>query len=532
MEIDRRTLVKGASAVLAASVVGPAAGAPSPDPKDYAQRLAAELTGLDKAATSGPYRADWSSLQYYPQPEWYRDAKFGIFIHWGVYAVPAFANEWYSRNMYVPGSEAFKHHIATYGPQSKFGYKDFIPKFKAEKFDANAWVDLFARAGARYVVPVAEHCDGFAMYASHLTGWNVAKMGPKRDTLGELEKAIRARGLKFGLSSHRAEHTWWYTEGTQYASDVRDPRYRGLYGPAQPMTLPADRERIKGEPNSDHLERWLPPSKAFLDDWLGRTSELMTGYKPDLMYFDWWINQTAFEPYLRRFAAAFYNRAAVLKMDPVVTYKMEAFAPGAGLLNIERGKLPALRLRPWQTETSVSIKSWGYAENDSYRTATSLLCDLVDIVSKNGNLLLNVGPKADGTIPPEASAVLLEMGAWLKTNGEAIYDSRPWVMFGEGDTGSGAEEKKEVTNQAFTPSDIRFTRKGSALYVIGLAYADNNKTLVKTLYSGTPYLDGRIATIELLGSSKPVVWNQTPIGLSVELPERVALPYVLRIRMA
>jgi alpha-L-fucosidase len=532
MQIDRRTLVKAGSAALTVGMSGNWSHAAASESGQYATALSTELAAIDNISVSGPYRAEWPSLQTHPMPDWFRDAKFGIFIHWGVYSVPAFANEWYSRNMYVPESEAFKHHVATYGPQSKFGYKDFIPKFKAEKFNAAGWVDLFARAGARYIVPVAEHCDGFAMYASRLTPWNVANMGPKRDTLGELETQIRARGLKFGLSSHRAEHTWWYNEGTRYDSDVRDPRYRGIYGPAQPMTLPADRERIKGEPNSDHLERWLPPTKEFLDDWLGRSGELMTRYKPDLMYFDWWINQTAFEPYLRRFASAFYNQAAALKTGTVISYKMEAFAPNAGLLTIERGKLDTLRLGAWQTETSVSIKSWGYAENDAYRTATSLLCDLVDIVSKNGNLLLNVGPKADGTIPAEASSVLIEMGEWLKTNGEAIYGSRPWVLYGEGETTTGAAEKKEVANQAFSSSDIRFTTKGETLYAIGLAYAGGNRMLIKTLYAGTPYLKGRIAAVELLGTSKPTVWRQTPNGLSVELPERVALPYVLRIRTA
>lgn len=534
MEIDRRTLVKGASAAFAAATVAPAIAATrvSPDPKDYNERLAARLADMDKAAASGPHRADWSSLEKYHQPDWYRDAKFGIFIHWGVYSVPAYANEWYSRNMYVPDNDAFKHHVATYGPQSKFGYKDFIPKFTAKKFNAEAWVDLFARAGAKFVVPVAEHCDGFAMYASKLSGWNVAQMGPKRDTLGELEKAIRARGLKLGLSSHRAEHWWWYYEGTQYASDVKDPRYRGLYGPAAPMTLPADRETIRGEPDSSHLERWLPPSKAFLDDWLGRASEIVSTYHPDLMYFDWWINQTCFEPYLRRFASGFYNMAEARGQNGVITYKMEAFPQGAAVLNIERGMLDALRLRPWQTETSVSIKSWGYAENDSYRTAQSLLCDLVDIVSKNGNLLLNIGPKADGTIPEEASLVLLQMGDWLKTNGEAMYGSRPWVMYGEGSTRTVEGEKKENPNRTFQPSEIRFTAKGSTLYAIGLAYPSDSAALIKTLYEGTPYLNGRIAAIDLLGSSKPVTWRQTATGLSVQLPERVALPYVLRIRTA
>lgn len=537
MKIDRRTLIKGASATLAATTATRANAArhiisKAPATHDYAGRLAASLANIDTAAAHGPYRTNWESLESHHVPAWYRDAKFGIFIHWGVYSVPAYANEWYSRNMYVPDNDAFKHHVATYGPQSQFGYKDFIPKFTAEKFDAKSWVDLFARAGAKYIVPVGEHCDGFAMYASGLSAWNVAQMGPKRDTLGELARAIRARGLKLGVSSHRAEHCWWYHEGTEYDSDVKDPRFAGIYGPAQPMTLAADREIIKGEPDSGHLERWLPPTNAFLDDWLGRSSEIVTNYKPDLMYFDWWINQTRFEPYLRRFAAGFYNQAAAHGQQGVITYKMEALPPGAGVLNIERGMLDSLRLRAWQTETSVSIKSWGYAENDSYRTAESLLCDLVDIVSKNGNLLLNIGPKADGTLPPEGSSILLQMGDWLKTNGEAIYGSRPWVMFGEGSTNTGAGEKKERASRTFTPADIRFTTKGPTLYAIGLAHPSDNAALIKTLYEATPYLNRQIAAIDLLGSSKPVTWRQTATGLSVQLPERVALPYVLRIRTA
>ena len=534
MQIDRRTLVQGASAAMAAAVFAPAAARSpaSPDPRAYAKRLATRLAAVDTAVRNGPYKADWSSLENYREPGWFRDAKFGIFIHWGVYSVPAFANEWYSRNMYVRDSDAFKHHVATYGPQTKFGYKDFIPKFAAKRFDANAWVDLFVRAGARYVVPVAEHCDGFAMYASQLTGWNVAKMGPKRDFLGELEKAVRARGLRFGLSSHRAEHWWWYHEGTEFASDVRDPRYRGFYGPAEPMTLPADRETIRGEPDPSHLERWLPPSQAFLDDWLGRSAELAAVYRPEFIYFDWWINQTAFEPYLRRFAAAYYNMAAAQGQGPVLTYKMEAFPPGAAVLDIERGKLDALRLRPWQSDTSVSIKSWGYVEHDSYRTATSLLSDLVDVVSKNGNLLLNVGPKSDGTIPEEASAVLLQIGDWLKTNGEAIYGTRPWILYGEGATNTGTGEKKEIVERVYSPADIRFTTKGSALYAIGLAYAPNNAVVIKTLYRDTPYLAGQIRAVRLLGTPKPVEWRQARAGLSVQLPERVALPYVLRIETA
>ena len=185
----------------------------------------------------------------YRVPAWFRDAKFGIFIHWGVFSVPAFDNEWYSRNMYVRGSLPYEYHRAVYGPQSKFGYKDFIPRFTMAKFDPDAWADLFVRAGARYVVPVAEHSDGFAMYDSKFTLWDAARMGPKRDVVAALEKAVRARGLRFGVSSHRAEHWWWYHEGTEYNSDVNDPRYAGLYGPAEPMDLPGD--DTPGEPDPE-----------------------------------------------------------------------------------------------------------------------------------------------------------------------------------------------------------------------------------------------------------------------------------------
>src|SRR3984957_7583314 len=225
-----------------------------------------QVERVNTATKKGPFKADWDSLGAYRVPLWFRDAKFGIFIHWGVYSVPAFGNEWYSRNMYVPGDKAFEHHIATYGPQTTFGYKDFIPLFKAEKFDPSAWVDLFVQAGARYVVPVGEHCDGFAMYNSDITEWNAARMGPHRDVVGELEAATRARGLHFGVSSHTAEHWWWYGRGRSFPSDVRDmtPETASLYGPAAAMNLPGPDgvTNDEKEPDPNHLEAWLAPHPA------------------------------------------------------------------------------------------------------------------------------------------------------------------------------------------------------------------------------------------------------------------------------
>src|SRR5512138_222290 len=231
----------------------------------YDAQRAALLKDVDDADQQGPFRPDWESLQGYEPPDWYKDAKFGIFIHWGVYSVPAFGNEWYPRNMYEPGFEAYQHHIATYGAQDKFGYKDFVPMFKAEHFDPAAWAELFKKAGAKYVVPVAEHHDGFAMYDSGLSDWTAAKMGPHRDVIGELGKAVRAHGLRFGVSSHRVEHDFFMGVGRKIPSDVNDPQYAAFYGPA-------------------HVEvfKWGTPvgndftyvSPAWTNDWLARSAEL------------------------------------------------------------------------------------------------------------------------------------------------------------------------------------------------------------------------------------------------------------------
>lgn len=481
-----------------------------------AQNVRRQLARVAAGTRGGSFTADWNSLGAYRVPEWFRDAKFGIFLHWGVYSVPAYGNEWYSRNMYVQGTDAFKHEVATYGPQSKFGYKNFIPMFRAERFNPDAWVDLFVRAGARYVVPVAEHCDGFAMYDSSITNWDAAKMGPKRDVVGELAVAARRRGLHFGVSSHRAEHWWWYDGGMKFDSDVRDPRYAGIYGPAKPMALPGDSDSKEPDPN--HLERWLPPDKAFLNDWLARSTELVDKYHPDFFYFDWWIGQPAFKPYLKRFAAYYYNQAALRRQGVVLTYKLYAMPENTAVLDIERGKLDALRLLPWETDTSASIHSWGYVQNDQYRDAKSLIDELVDVVSKNGNLLLNVGPKADGTIPEQARAILLQMGAWLKVNGEAIYGSRPWILYGEGPT-KVTSSALNTDRQQYTPADIRFTTHNGALYAIALGWPANNVLRIHTLWRGTPYLHGPVCSVRLLGFNNLLSFTQREDGLYIQLPQ-------------
>ncbi len=355
--------------------------------------------------------------------------------------------------------------------------------------------------------------------------WDAVRMGPKQDLVGELEKAVRADGMRFGVSSHRAEHWWWYHPGTKYASDVNDPRYAGLYGPAEPMHLPGDHSQ--GEPNPNQLQDWLPPSKAFLQDWLARSTELVDEYHPDLLYFDWWINQPAFAPYLQRMAAYDYDVAAARHQGVVLTYKLQAFAAGTAVLDIERGKLDTLRLRPWETDTSVSLDSWGYVRDDKYRSARSLLTDLIDIVSKNGDLLLNIGPRANGTIPGTVRRILLEMGAWLKINGEAIYGTRPWVLYGEGPTQAPTGRDN---GQRYTPEDFRFTQKAGTLYALGMVRPQDGSALIETLYRATPYLPGPITGVTLLGDPQPITWRQTRAGLRVALPpSRSGMPYALKI---
>ena len=248
------------------------------------------LKKIDDVIAQGPYEANWESLEKHQTPQWFRDAKLGIFIHWGIYSVPAFANEWYSRNMYLQGTREFEHHVKTYGPQKEFGYKDFIPMFKAEKFDPAAWVDLFKRAGARYVVPVAEHHDGFQMYKSELSHWNAAEMGPKRDTLGELTAAMKKAGLVNGASTHRIEHWFFMGGGRSFDSDIRPEEKLGdFYWPA-----------VKEQPeNMDSLFCTPVPTEEFLNDWMIRTCELIDRYRIHELYFDWWIQQAVAKPYLQ-----------------------------------------------------------------------------------------------------------------------------------------------------------------------------------------------------------------------------------------
>lgn len=479
------------------------------------------LKAIDDVIAQGPFRDDWTSLSAFQTPKWYRDAKFGIFIHWGVYSVPAFGSEWYPRNMYIQGTPEYEHHIQTYGPQKEFGYKDFIPLFTAPRFDPDAWADLFKKSGARYVVPVAEHHDGFQMYQSEWSHYNAAEMGPRRDILGELNRAFAQRGLVNGASSHRIEHWFFLSHGREFDSDVKEPLVRGdLYWPSMPIEDLGD---LCSEP---------APSQEFMQDWLVRTCEIVDRYRPKLLYFDWWIQHQAAKPYLKKFAAYYYNRAAQWGEEVSIDYKHDAFPFGCATVDIERGLLAQPQPFFWQTDTAIARNSWCYTESNDYKSPRDILCDFVDIISKNGCMLLNVGPKADGSISDEDTAVLLEIGDWMRANAEAVYGSRCWKTFGEGPTQVAGGHFTDGCDRGYTPQDIRFTVNDGRLYAFVLRWPEDGCVRIRSLAQGTPLFHSIISHVSVLGFDTPICWEHTSEGLDLRAPQiSCDKPVVFRIEI-
>lgn len=465
------------------------------------------------------FQPDSASIaQNYKIPSWFRDGKFGIFIHWGLASIPAY-DGWYGRNMYQEGSKVKEFHEKEYGPVTKFGYKDFIPMFKPEKFDARSWAKLFKEAGATYVVPVAEHHDGFAMYHSTFNPWNSVNMGPHRDFIKELRQAILAENMHFGLSSHRAENCWFFNTGMQIPSDVQDTT----------ITLYGERiEEADGGWGPQYVTKEGSNEHSRLN-WLIHMYELIDQYQPELIYFDWSVGKYPFQPTFYKFLAYYYNNARDWGKEVVVNTKY-GYPANIQVFDIERGKSDKILPYPWQTDTSIGKVFWFYMEDETdLKTANSLIDDLVDIVSKNGNLLLNVGPRADGSIPEKQQSILKEIGRWLRINGEAIYSTRPWIISGEGSTKNANGYMSESHTVTYTADDIRFTTKGNILYATVLDWTDGI-VVIKSLAQGNPY--GRVINdVSMLGCSEPLEWKQTVDGLKIKFPKKkpTDYAYVLKI---
>lgn len=480
---------------------------------------------IENAINQGPFSSTWASLTKKKIPMWFKNRKFGIFIHWGLYSIPAFNNEWYSRNMYHQGSPEYLHHIKTFGPHKEFGYKDFIKRFKAEHFDPQTWAQIIKRSGAGYVFPVAEHHDGFAMYHSEISPWNSFTMGPKRDILGELKNAFEKECLVFCTSMHRAEHWFFMNGGTQFESDFPHKMEKGdFYWPAMPEKDPYD---FASEP---------APSPEFLEDWLMRSVEIIDQYQPKLLYLDWWVQHQAFKPYLKKLAAYYYNVSHVWDYETMICYKHDAMAFGSGIVEVERGKFASVKPFCWQTETAIADNSWCYTHALEYKSSKEIIITLIDVVSKNGNLLLNIGPKGDGTIPEYEVGVLRDIGDWLQHNGEAIYDAAPYRIFGEGET---TDHDGQFTEGkiAYQHSDFRFTVSGGCVYATCLNPLGVNRFLIKSFRKGSEHdpqgVFSQIINVSMLGSDEEVVFNQDNVGLSIKImKEDHRYPIVFKIELA
>jgi alpha-L-fucosidase len=458
------------------------------------------------------YEETWESLaQHNEEPEWFKDAKLGIYFHWGPYSVPAFGDEWYPRWMHFENRREYTHHLENYGHPSEFGYHDFIPMFTAEHFDANEWAELFRKAGARFAGPVAEHHDGFAMWASEITPWNSLDMGPKRDITGELSVALRERGMKLITTFHHDRHL------QRYADKPDETRYNDSHYPLFPGMPPAT---TSGD--FDLLYGNIPEDKWHEEIWFGKLKEVIDKYQPDIIWFDSWLDKVH-ENYRQKFCAYYLNEAQKWNKEVVIVRKQDDLPLDVSVDDLEKSRKNRLDEKAWMTDETISTGSWCYTENLVIKPAGDMIHVLIDIVSKNGVLLLNISPKADGTIPAEQKEVLLAMGDWLERFGEAIYDTRPWYTFGEGPTVEPEghfQNHREFLKIKYSNKDIRYTTKGKVIYATILGWPGNGEEVNLTAFAADK-LPGKtkIKNISLLGSSGKIKWSLTPEGLKVKLPE-------------
>jgi alpha-L-fucosidase len=469
------------------------------------------------------YEETWNSLKRHRTPEWLDDGKFGIYFHWGIYSFPAFGNEWYPNHMYG-GGLCYPHHAETYGEPDEYGYKEFIPKFTAENYNAEEWAKIFKETGAKFAGPVAEHHDGFSLWDSKVNKWNAKNMGPKRDIVGELEKAIKGQDLKFITTFHHS-HNWYYYQHYE-GLDTYDPEFSGLYG----------KPHAKEGASDSYTDR---PDKEFCEIWFAKLKEVIDGYTPDLIWFDFGLMRIP-DKYKRKMAAYYYNAAEEWGREVEIIYKDNHLPPKVGLLDYERGRSDKMTWHSWITDTTMGTKSWSYIKDEEFKPPGVLIHNYVDRIAKNGYLLLNFGPTAQGDIPDEVRFRLKEMGDWMKINEEAVYNCTPWVLAEEGPTnlekGGGFCERNKVN---YTSEDLRFVAKNNALYVFAMGWPGKElqiKSLTLPPTAPRPinfYLieDSDIKSIHLLGNEGALKWKLTTEGLKIELPEEKPCKYAFTFKI-
>jgi len=470
--------------------------------KDY-------LAKIDDVIAHGRYKDTWESLSQYKIPEWYKQNRFGLFVHWGCYSVPAVESEWFPRQMYQKDTASWKWRIENLGENGD--YRKIVERFNPINFDADEWAEIFYKSGAKHIMPVSEHHDGVKMYKSELNRWNTYEL-TGHDYQEELHRAFDKKGLKFFCSSHRAEHLWFLNGAVENVpgSEAHGEEYRDLYGPC--MSFEPDKSRPGHEDGIEAPEFWL-------EDWLASSCEMIDKNKPWGIYFDWWIYQSEFKPYIRKFLAYYYNRCDEWNMEPVVFYKNGCMMQGCAVFDVERGQINGIAKDVWQCDTAIAKNSWGYTENNDFKTPYACATNLIDVVSKNGCFMLNVGPKADGTICDEEKDVLLKLGDWLSYCGEAIYGSEPFAVFGEG---RKEQNKAFNDNLAYTDKDYRFTYKPGVIYAFPMSVNERTSYNIKSLRFANEGIRYDIKDIKLLGHDETkVTWKHDGKSLKIKLSESI-----------
>jgi alpha-L-fucosidase len=465
-------------------------------------------------APQGPFEPTWDSIkENYKVPAWFLDAKFGLSMHWGIYSVPARQSEWYVRYMYGGNQAIMNEQIQKYGPLDKFGYKDFIPMFTAARWDPDAWAALFKKAGVKFIVPTAEHHDGFSLWDSAYNKYNAKNMGPKRDLIGDLAAAVRKQGIKFGVANHSMEHFNFIPAAPN--SDQLDPEWKEFYHVADRSE--AERARF------NHL-------------WVLKNFELIDKYQPDILWFDNGVNSRSFDPQKLQVAAYYYNRARQWGKEVSLSAKGEgsraAYLYGA-ITDYERqGRILPREIKDfaWQVDDPIGSK-FGYVKEIVYKPAGLLIRRIVDTVSMNGVYMLNLSPLPDGAIPQEQQDRLLEIGKWLEVNGEGIYGARAWTRYGEGPyydqpttAGRGADDPP---GESFTSKEIRFTTKGDKLYAFVMDWPADGQAVVTSLGEKV----GKITRVELLGHSGDLQFTQDSGGLKVRMPADRPCAYAFGLKI-
>ena len=478
--------------------------------------LAISRLARSQAAQGGNFLPTRSSLQSYRIPEWFRDAKFGIWAHWGPQSAIEFG-DWYARTMYQQGSKQYLYHVETYGHPSKVGYKDLVDNWKAAKWDPDHLMGLYKKAGAKYFVSMGVHHDNFDLWDSKYTRWNAVNMGPKKDVVGLWRDAAQKQGLRFGVSDHLwISYKWWAVShgadktgplaGVPY--DGVDPEYADLYHDAD-----CARFADKLDWNEDGIpESWR---RHYLD----RMTDLIDKYQPDFLYSDGLL---PFEEYGLKMVAHLYNVSAQLhggQTEAVYTSKeVTDCAIGTCLLDHERGVSDGIAANPWQSDTCIG--QWHYNRGQQYKSAKKVIDLLADIVSKNGNLLLNFPLPNSGELDLEERNVLDGITAWMAVNSEGIHSSRPWKIYGEGPSTQAkieTENFNEDKQKDLTAADVRFTIKNSTLYAFVMGWPDKAAT-VNALGLNSPQDPGKIRNVELLGYKGDLKWKQDETQLRVEMP--------------